>query len=82
MPLDHVRFNVDEDISLETVIFIPSKGANQLVILSHPYGSLGGNMDNNVVSAIFDSLVKLNVVAVLKYNSRLALFFLIVVQRR
>ncbi|KAI9208842.1 Alpha/Beta hydrolase protein [Polychytrium aggregatum] len=42
-------------VSLETKIFHGSKNRDTCILLAHPYGPLGGNMDNNVIRALFEN---------------------------
>jgi alpha/beta superfamily hydrolase len=46
-----------------------NKYKNICAIISHPYGPLGGNLNNNVVVAVGKSLSELGI-AILRYDSR------------
>lgn len=57
-------------LMLEGVVGIPRNvGHLAAVIICHPHPQYGGNMDNNVVNAIFNTLLKKNIV-VFKFNFR------------
>lgn len=69
MRQERVKINYD-NVSLEGVLSFPEgKGPFSLVVVCHPHPLYGGNMDNNVVTAVCMGLGKLNL-ASLKFNFR------------
>ncbi len=64
----------ETNIQLESEYFLPDTGGSQLrsqipAILCHPHPLYGGEMHNNVVSALFHEFQKLNV-PVIRFNFR------------
>jgi len=58
------------DIQLEGELHLPEgKGPFSVVVVCHPHPLYGGNMDNNVVTAICSALVR-NSMAALRFNFR------------
>ena len=56
---------VDDGVQLETEVAIPSKiKSNTLVVLTHPYGCLGGDMHNPVIVKLWQGLAKRGIVSV------------------
>jgi hypothetical protein len=69
MKATKVRFTSGK-ISLEGMLSVPEgSGPFPAAIVCHPHPLLGGSMDNNVVSSVFDALVRASVVS-LKFNFR------------
>lgn len=65
-----VLFIRSNEIDLEAEYFeSTSIGRNPVVLICHPHPQYGGNMFNNVVSAIFNNLVK-NEISCLRFNFR------------
>jgi alpha/beta superfamily hydrolase len=58
-----------KDCKLELDIYIPNNPIAG-VIISHPYGPLGGNMDNNVVVHLFNYFKEKGNLIVCRYNAR------------
>lgn len=64
-----VEFKLD-NLNIEGIMYLPSKsGKFPGVIVLHPHPMFGGSMENNVVNAICEELLKNNVIA-FKFNIR------------
>jgi alpha/beta superfamily hydrolase len=57
------------NLSLEGLLSIPAGGGEKGAVLCHPHPLYGGNMYNNVVSALAEALQKHNI-ATLRFNFR------------
>ncbi|MHA1914988.1 MAG: alpha/beta hydrolase [Promethearchaeota archaeon] len=67
--LDHL-FIENNDIKLEAELFqSKSTNKNLFVLICHPHPQYGGNMYNNVVSGIFNKLIK-NDISCIRFNFR------------
>ncbi len=66
--LTHITFTSGEN-TLEGMLSTPEGGAERYAIVCHPHPLYGGNMENNVVSAVFDRLADQGF-GVLKFNFR------------
>ena len=63
-----VRFPVG-DIMLEGLLSLPASGSKTAVVVCHPHPLYGGEMHNNVVSALVEGLGKAGI-ATLRFNFR------------
>lgn len=57
------------EIKLEAEIFTSDSQNNPIVLISHPHPQMGGSMNNNVVSGIFNYLIKKKISS-LRFNFR------------
>ena len=63
-------FISNNDVTLEAELFQSKLGTeNVLVLICHPHPQYGGNMFNNVVSGVFNKLVR-NKVSCMRFNFR------------
>ena len=63
-------FITNNDIKLEAELFQSKLGTeNVLILICHPHPQYGGNMFNNVVSGVFNKLVRNNI-SCLRFNFR------------
>ena len=62
-------FIKNEDVDLEAEFFQISATHTSAVLICHPHPQMGGNMLNNVVTGIFNSLIK-NEITCLRFNFR------------
>jgi alpha/beta superfamily hydrolase len=63
-------FISNNEIKLEAEYFESKSNKNEpVVLIFHPHPKFGGNMFNNVVSAIFDTLIR-NEISCLRFNFR------------
>jgi hypothetical protein len=63
-------FITNNDIKLEAELFLSKLGTeNVLILICHPHPQYGGNMINNVVSGVFNKLVR-NDISCIRFNFR------------
>ena len=63
-------FITNNDIKLEAELFLSKLGTeNVLILICHPHPQYGGNMFNNVVSGVFNKLVR-NDISCIRFNFR------------
>ena len=62
------NFTASDGVAIEAECLIP-ESTSAIAVLSHPHPLYGGDMRNNVVQALFESLPKASV-ATLRYNFR------------
>ena len=65
----HVLIESTDSIKLEAV-YTPSVTSDTCCIITHPYGPLGGNLDNNVVSSLFSYFSESKNYTTIKFNFR------------
>ncbi len=64
--------SLEDGVQLEAQIFQPTSDVSNGhigVVLAHPYGPLGGDMNNNVVSFLYKYFTQKNY-TVVRFNSR------------